>query len=129
VGGLDPAYQAAWADFDRDGDLDLAAAGKLWANQGSGGHWLEVRLYGDGSAVNRSAIGAQVRIRLGDQVLTRQVEAGTGEGNQNDLVLHFGLGAQTGPVTLEILWPNKATQTVADVPVDRNISIRYNAPQ
>jgi enediyne biosynthesis protein E4 len=126
---LAPTYQAAWADFDRDGNLDLVTAGKLFVNQGTANHWLEVGLYGDGQAVNWSAIGAQVRIKLGNATLTRQVEAGTGEGNQNDLVLHFGLGAQTGPVTLEIRWPNKATQTVADVPVDRTISIRYNAPQ
>ena len=125
VGGLDPAYQAAWADFDRDGDLDLATAGKLFENQGDGRHWLEVRLYGDGSTVNRSAIGAQVRIRLGDKVLTRQVEAGTGEGNQNDLVLHFGLGAHATPVALEILWPKGAAQTITRVPVDRLIRARF----
>ena len=39
----------------------------------------------------------QVRIRYGDQTLTRQVEAGTGEGNQNDLTFHFGLGERDCP--------------------------------
>lgn len=109
---LGPTYQAAWADFDRDGDLDVVTDGKLFVNLGTPNQWIGVRLVGDGKQVNRSAIGAQVRIRLGEATLTRQVEAGTGEGNQNDLTLHFGLGAHRGPVDLEVLWPNQRVQTV-----------------
>jgi len=122
---LDPTYQAAWADFDNDGDLDLVTAGKLFVNQGGGGHWLKVALHGDGRAVNASAIGAQVRVRLGDGTLTRQVEAGTGEGNQNDLVLHFGLGTHATRVSLRIRWPNGTVRTMARVKVDRAVSVRF----
>jgi len=120
-----PTYQAAWADFDRDGDLDLVTGGKLFVNKGAAANWLEVRLEGDGRAVSRAAIGAQVRIAHDGAILTRQVEAGTGEGNQNDLTLHFGLGQHTGPVTLAIRWPNGATQTVPDVEVDRVVTVRF----
>lgn len=128
VAKLPPTYQAAWADFDNDGDLDLATAGKLFVNQGTRHHWLKVRLEGDGKRVSRSAIGAQVRIKLGDRTLTRQVEAGTGEGNQNDLCLHFGLGKRSTPVDLEILWPGGDTQTVQGVEVDRLIDVVYRKP-
>ena len=126
LAGLPPTYQAAWADYDNDGDLDLLTAGKLFQNQGSENGWLEVRLVGDG-AVNRSAIGAQVRIELGEQTLTRQVEAGTGEGNQNDLTLHFGLGQHKGPVSLKIFWPNKHEQAIDDVQTNRLTTIRFSA--
>ncbi|MBM3471967.1 MAG: CRTAC1 family protein [Armatimonadetes bacterium] len=119
-----PTYQAAWADFDNDGDLDLATAGKLFVNEGTPGHWLKVRLEGDGQKVNRSAIGAQVRVLLPDHTLTRQVEAGTGEGNQNDLTLHFGLGDHTGPVRLEVTWPGGAVRKLRGVKVDRLATIR-----
>ena len=122
---LGSTYQAAWADFDNDGDLDLATAGKLFENQAGNNHWLKVRLIGDGKAVNRSAIGAQVRIRFKDRVLTRQIEAGTGQGNQNDLTLHFGLGRRTGPVDLEISWPNGVSQTVRGVKTNSLISIPF----
>lgn len=126
VAGLTTTYQAAWADFNNDGNLDLVCDGKLFENQGAtGNHWLEVRLKGDGRKVNRSAIGTQVRVKLKDKTLTRQVEAGTGEGNQNDLTLHFGLGKLTGSVTLEIVWPNGKIQTVRHVRIDRVVTVKY----
>lgn len=116
---LPATYQAAWADIDRDGDLDLVTGGKLFVNEATGRHWLELRLKGDGRRVNRSAVGAQARLLCAGRTLTRQVEAGTGEGNQNDLTLHFGLGTVAGPLTLDILWPGGATQRVTGVTVDR----------
>lgn len=115
LAGLPPTYQAAWADFDNDGDLDLASAGKLFQNQGTPHAWLKVRLIGDGKAINRSAIGAQVHVKVGEKTVTRQVEAGTGEGNQSDMTLHFGLGDDRGPVNIEIFWPNRTKQSITDV--------------
>ena len=121
--GIETTYQAAFADFDRDGDLDLAAGGKFLVNTGNRMHWLEVRLSGNPPAVNASAIGAQVKIQLGARTLVRQVGGWAGEGNQNALVLHFGLGAWGDPVDLEVFWPNGATETVSSVAVDQIITI------
>ena len=136
LGSLPATYQAAWADFDHDGDLDLVTAGKLFENQSMNDsrndsrkrHWVKVRLEGDGKTMNRSAIGAQVRIPLSGRTITRQVEAGTGEGNQNDLVLHFGLGDQSSPIRLEILWPNGTKQTVENIELDRLSTVTYAKP-
>lgn len=122
---LPPTYQAAWADYDNDGDLDLLTAGKLFENQGSSNAWLKVKLTGDGKAVNRSAIGAQVRIAIGEKTFTRQVEAGTGEGNQNDLNLHFGLGSHRGPVTLNILWPDGSEQVIENAMPRSQVMIEF----
>ena len=98
-------YQSAWCDFDKDGDLDLASGGKLWRNRGNSNKWLAVQLEGTGK-VNRAAIGTTVRLKVGEQILTRHVNSSTGEGNQNSLTLHFGLGPNP-PKELEVtvLWP------------------------
>ena len=109
VAGLPPTYQSAWADYNNDGSLDLISGGKLFRNTVSDQGWVEIHLQGDGVQVNRSAIGAQVRIKIGDKTYTRQVEAGTGEGNQNQLRLHFGLGAHQGPLNIDITWPGSTT--------------------
>ena len=124
--GLPPTYQAAWADFDNDGDLDLMAAGRFFVNGGEKGHhWLKVHLLGDREKINLFAIGAQVRVALPDgRTLTRQVAAGTGQGNQNDLVLHFGLGEHDKPVQVDILWPDGSTRTVKDVAVNQRVTLK-----
>ena len=108
LSGLIASYQGAWADFDRDGDLDLSAGTRLYINQNNSGHsWLSLRLRGDGANVSTTAIGAQVRADVGGgRIITRQVEGGTGEGNQNDLALHFGLGSHAGDLPIEIRWPD-----------------------
>lgn len=115
---------AAWADIDNDGDLDLTTDGKFFVNQGNGNNWLRVKLEGNGITVNRSAIGAQVRIDMGAGVIqSRQVEGGTGKGNQNEMILHFGMGSRSLPVDLEILWPGGETQNITDVSLNQICSV------
>ena len=73
--------------------------------------------------MNRAAIGSQVRLRFGEQTLTRQVEGATGQGNQNDLTLSFGLGDHKDPVKLEIRWPDGHRQAMPQVAVDRHLVV------
>ena len=115
-------YQAAWADFNNDGCLDIATGGRLLRNPGNGNHWLKVRLEGSGKT-NRAAIGAQIRVKLADRTLTRQVEGATGQGNQNDLTMHLGLSDHKDPVQLQIRWPTGALQEL-QTPVDRILTIK-----
>ena len=119
LGGIGDTYQAGFGDFNNDGFLDLISGARFYVNDGNNNHWLKIKLVGDGTSVNRDAIGAQVRIQLGGQTLTRQVEAGTGEGNQNEKTLHFGLGSHSGPVDLDILWPGGISTQVTNLNVDQ----------
>ena len=119
-----PAYGAAWADYNNDGWLDLYCSGRIFKNNNGANHWLKVKLSGGGPAgINRSAIGTQVRIAWQGKTLTRQVGSETGESNQNDMTLHFGLGSSAGPVDLEITWPNGTVQNVTDVAVDQILEV------
>lgn len=124
---LPPTYQAAWADVDNDGDLDLCTAGKLFINDNRNEHkWIKLRLVGDGKKINRSGLGTVVRIQLNDRMLTRQVASGTGEGNQNALVLHFGLGAtKTETVTAQIVWPGNIRQTIDNLKINAEHVIEF----
>ena len=127
LGGIEGA-QAAWGDFDNDGDLDLASGGRLWRNSGNKNKWLKVRPVGTAD-YNRSAIGAQVRIKLGDKILTRQVESSTGRGNLNDFVPHFGLGAYEGEkVEITVTWPN-GREKKETVEVNKRVTVEMPAPQ
>lgn len=100
-------YQAAFADINGDGFLDLVSGGKVWINtlgeQNRKQNYLKVRLEGAGKC-NRAAIGSRVIVKAGRKTFTRQVEAGTGSGCENDLTMHFGLGAESGPVEIDVQW-------------------------
>ncbi|MFH1529810.1 MAG: FG-GAP-like repeat-containing protein [Pseudomonadota bacterium] len=127
-------WGAAAADVDGDGDQDLMA-NRLFLNEHEGGHWLEVKLVGGATPgatagwSNRDAIGAVVEADLGDRVLTRQVEGGTGVGCQNSAILHFGLADLTAIPTLTVKWPSGNTTVVFDAQADQLIEIHEKDEQ
>jgi hypothetical protein len=123
---LGPTYQAAWADIDNDGNLELITDRKLFVNQGNNNSWLKIKLSGDGKIINSDAIGSQVRIKLQAKTLTRQVEAGTGQGNQNELTLHFGLGKHNDTLELEIFWAKGLTQKLHKIKPDQLIKVKFD---
>ena len=100
----------AVADFDGDGRLDLAINNNnheptLYFNELAGAsNWIAMKL--EGTQSNRSAIGTQVRVRVGDKLMTRQVEGGSGFSAQAMLPVHFGLGQNQTVDEVEITWPS-----------------------
>ncbi len=89
-----PATAAAFADFDRDGDLDLlvnrdGAPSELWRNGQNDTGYLQVRLLSGA----RDAIGATVRLYdCEDNPVSgvREINGGMGHGSQGALSAHFG---------------------------------------
>ena len=80
-------------DFDRDGDIDVIVR-ELFENTRTTGHFVQVRVVGDVST-NRAGIGAVVSVSAGGVTRIRHVQGGTGQGGQDSLYLHFGLGDAT----------------------------------
>jgi hypothetical protein len=109
-------WGVATSDWDHDGDLDLATE-TLFENQlPAAGHFLSVRVIGD-VAANRAAIGAVVELQAGGVTHLRQVQGGTGQGGQDSMYLHFGLGDATSVGPIEVTFPGGTTVTF-DGPFD-----------
>ena len=105
----------AVADINHDGLPDLATKGVVFLNSGIGlrpggkragkpGHWLQVGVIGDVKA-NRAAIGATVRVKIGAKTVLRSVSGGNGQGCQDSLVQHIGLGAATEVNGVDVVFP------------------------
>ena len=116
------ARGAAYADFDRDGDLDLLIStnnGPAYLFRNDGGnknHWLSVRLRGTKS--NRDGIGAVVRVTNSSGKQWNMVRSGSSYCSQSDLALTFGLGKDTS-AQVEIAWPSGTVQRLGSVPANQ----------
>jgi hypothetical protein len=71
-----------------------------------------------GTKSNRAAIGARVTVKAGTLVQFSEVRGGSSYLSQNDLRLHFGLGASDQMNEVSIRWPNGETEVLRNVPAD-----------
>ncbi len=104
----------ALADLQNRGVLDVVVANQggpllVYRNQVQPGrNWIALELQGDPS--NRSAIGAQVRVRWKGQEQLQEVVAASGYSAQNQRRLHFGLGEDAKVDSVAIRWPSGREQ-------------------
>jgi Na+-translocating ferredoxin:NAD+ oxidoreductase RnfD subunit len=112
----------AAADYDNDGDLDLAVnsiGGRLMLLRSSGGsgHWLEVRL-------DTFSPGALVTAVLPDgRELVREVQAGSSYLSSEDPRVHFGLGDTSRLLEVKVRFPAGRVVRLQDVAVDRIVDV------
>jgi hypothetical protein len=107
---------AAFADFDNDGDVDVAVNNlgtrpSLFRNEGGNhsGNWLLLELVS--KTGNRGATGARVTVETEQTRQMQEVTAGNSYQSSNDWRLHFGLGASSTAKSVVIRWPDKQLQT------------------
>jgi hypothetical protein len=109
----------AYADFDRDGDLDLLVTTNngpayLYRNdQLAGNHSIRFELVGTQS--NRDAIGASVRIEYEGPSQSRLVKSGSSYLSQSELPVTFGLGKRDKIGRVVIEWPNGRIEDYKDL--------------
>lgn len=72
---------------------------------------------------NREAIGARLTLRTSKHLYIQEVQAGASYLSQNDLRLHFGIGADETIESVEARWSNGETETVTGVTANRMITI------
>jgi hypothetical protein len=113
----------AYADFDRDGDLDLLLTTNngptyLYRNdQLAGNRSIRFRLVGTKS--NRDGIGATVRIVAGGLNQLRMVKSGSSYLSQSELPVTFGLANHDRVERTVIIWPSGRTEDFSDLAAGR----------
>ncbi|SCF37312.1 FG-GAP repeat-containing protein [Micromonospora carbonacea] len=124
--GLDvpiPTRGIATADTRGIGALDLAVARQwgapaFYANEAPAkGNYLNLRLYrpavgaAEGQMLCTPAYGATVTVTTPDgRKQISQLDGGSGHGGKRSFEVHFGLGASSGPVTVDMRWRDLSGQ-------------------
>jgi hypothetical protein len=103
------------ADFNNDGAMDLlvnSAGGRarLLRNVAPNrGHWLKVRAIDP--QLKRDAYGAEVTVSAGEQKWFRVLSPAGSFLSSGPPILHFGLGVADHIDSIEVRWPDGATET------------------
>ena len=114
----------AFADFDRDGDLDLLLTTNngpayLYRNdQLAGNRSIRFRLIGTKS--NRDAIGATIRIFSNGLIQSRLVKSGSSYLSQSELPVTFGLEKRDRVDRAVISWPSGRTEEFKNLAAGRS---------
>ena len=113
----------AYADFDRDGDLDLLLTTNngpayLYRNdQLAGNRSIRFRLVGTKS--NRDAIAATLHVSAGGLTQSRMVKGGSSYLSQSELPLTFGLEKRDRIDRVVIDWPSGRTEDYKNLAAGR----------
>jgi hypothetical protein len=120
----------AFADFDRDGDLDLLLTTNngpayLFRNDLHSGN-RALRLHLTGTKSNRDASGAVVRIYHGGETQMRTIRGGSSYLSQSELPLTFGVGKSDRVDRLTVEWPSGTTQEFKNVSTGKAYELHEN---
>jgi len=116
---------SAYADLDRDGDLDLVvnninSPASIYRNNSESStdhHYLSVKLKGSG--LNTHGTGSRVSIYCKGRLQVAEQYQSRGFLSSSSPVLHFGLGQALQIDSLKIRWPDQSQQVLYKLPVDQ----------
>jgi enediyne biosynthesis protein E4 len=123
------ARGAAYADIDNDGFLDVlistnAGSSVLFHNEGGTNQSLRIKLVGTKS--NRDGIGAVVRVisNNNQDQQVKMVRSGSSYLSQSELVLTFGLAAQSKADQIEVQWPSGQLDKLSNIKAGQTVTIQ-----
>jgi hypothetical protein len=85
-------------------------------------HWIAFKTIGTIS--NRDGIGARITVRAGKRLLIDEVRSGSSYDSNNDMRVHFGLGAATKLDSVEVRWPGGLTERFDNLAIDKITEIK-----
>ena len=118
----------AFGDYDSDGDVDIFIVNNhdravLLRNEGGNrNNWLHVKLIG--TKGNRDAVGARIRLKAGDRIQLREINAGASYLSFNSLTAEFGLGQKTTVDWIEVIWLGGDAERFTGINVNQRVVLR-----
>jgi hypothetical protein len=117
---------AAYADFDRDGDLDIIVSEngggvRLYRNDLETKNFLRVNL--QGSTSNRDALGARVFVYSDGRSQSRYVRTGSSFLSQSERTLTFGLTQGASVDSLVVHWPGGSRSPLYEIEPNTTVAI------
>ena len=128
--GSTSSRSSAALDLDDDGDLDVVT--NEWSDHPQvlisnltdrkKIHYLKIKLVG--TASNRDALGATVKVHCASKTYTRYNDGKSGYLSQSSIPLYFGLGEASRIDRIEVLWPSGKKQTLLqNIPINAQFTI------
>jgi len=123
---------SAYGDLDNDGTLDLVvnnvnAPAQIFKNKGKSlnpeNHSIQFQLIGKGK--NTAAIGAQIQVKVGEEVFYTEQMPNRGFQSSVDPKVTLGLGKATILDEVRVLWPDGAFTQLTQVPVDQLLTLKW----
>lgn len=128
--GQDGVNGTTVADFNDDGKLDIYIPGSMSSNilfenkTNNTNHWVKFRTSRVFNGVNASGIGMKVVVTAGSYQGARWGHGGGGTRNpQNNLELHFGLGAEAVIDKVEVYAQGELKYVEYNLPVDQTYNL------
>ena len=124
---------AAYADLDRDGDLDLItnnmneAAGIYQNNtvHDSAASWLNI--YFEGTGANTKGIGARAVVFAGGKTFYQLLQPSRGFMSSSEPLLHFGLGKINVIDSVVIVWPDGKRDAKKGVGLNKPLYVKQES--
>ena len=121
----------AYADFDKDGDLDLALnninePATLLENRATeykGNHYLQVKL--KGISLNPSGIGSKIEIWSSGKMQSHFQSVVRGYLSSVESIAHFGVKGQMVD-SLKVQWPDGRITLIKDIKSNQVLEVTYS---
>jgi hypothetical protein len=119
---------SAYADLDRDGDLDLIVNNVedpafIYRNDVEGNHWLQIDV--QLAKGNTDGIGTSVNLYAGKTYQHEMLITNKGFFSSSEPILQFGLGDATLIDSIILQWPDGGREIMKSVSPDQRITWKH----